>query len=84
MKLEMVLVPIDFSDPSLKALRYAVAFAREFGGKLIVLSVVEPVASVEPEIRNEPVICCKLAAVEPRILESARPAPAGAQLAEVA
>lgn len=45
MKLEMVLVPIDFSDSSLKALRYAVAFARQFGGKLIVLSVVEPVAN---------------------------------------
>jgi universal stress protein A len=36
-----VLVPVDFSDCSLKALHYAVRFAEQFGSKLILSHVVE-------------------------------------------
>jgi nucleotide-binding universal stress UspA family protein len=36
-----ILVPIDFSDCSIKALQYAVAFAREFGASLTLLYVVD-------------------------------------------
>lgn len=37
-----ILVPLDFSDQSKKALAYAVAFARQFGAKLSLIAVVEP------------------------------------------
>ena len=39
-KLKKVLVPVDFSDCSKKALQYAVRFARQFDGKLTLLHVV--------------------------------------------
>lgn len=38
-----VLVPIDFSDYSKSALRYAVNFAKSFNAEIIVIYVVEPV-----------------------------------------
>ena len=43
LKIKEILVPIDFSEPSLKALQYAVAFAEQFGAHLTLLHVVEPV-----------------------------------------
>jgi nucleotide-binding universal stress UspA family protein len=43
-------VPIDFSESSGKALDYAVPFARQFGAKLTLLHVVEPVAA--PDFAN--------------------------------
>lgn len=42
--LKKILVPTDFSDSALKALRYGISFAREFGAELLLLHVVEPVA----------------------------------------
>ena len=42
-KLKRILVPIDFSDASLKALRYAVPFAEQFGATLSLVHVVEPI-----------------------------------------
>jgi nucleotide-binding universal stress UspA family protein len=41
-KLERVLVPIDFSIPSIQALDYAAALAQQFSATLILLHVVEP------------------------------------------
>lgn len=43
-KMETILHPTDFSDPSEHALSYAIAFAREFKAKLCVLHVIEEVA----------------------------------------
>ena len=40
-RLKRILVPIDFSDCSRKALRYALPFAREFGADLILMHIVE-------------------------------------------
>lgn len=40
--LERILVPIDFSETSLKALQYAIAFARQFDANIILLNVVQP------------------------------------------
>jgi len=40
--LKKILVPVDFSDCSQKALQYANTFARQFGGELIILHVIEP------------------------------------------
>jgi nucleotide-binding universal stress UspA family protein len=40
-KLKQILVPIDFSDSSHKALRYAVPVAERFGAQLILLHVLE-------------------------------------------
>ena len=45
LNIKSILVPIDFSAPSEKALAYAVPFARQFGAKLTLLHVVEPVAT---------------------------------------
>lgn len=41
-KLQRILVPVDFSDCSNKALQYAVPFAKQFGAALVLLHVVEP------------------------------------------
>jgi len=49
-QIKYILVPIDFSAPSKKALDYAVPFAEQFGAKLTLLHVVEPVAS--PDFAN--------------------------------
>jgi nucleotide-binding universal stress UspA family protein len=43
MKIEKILVPIDFSDYSKSALRYAVNFAKLFDAEIILVYVVEPV-----------------------------------------
>ena len=43
LRLQQILVPVDFSPHSLKALRYASAFAQQFGARLILLHVNEPV-----------------------------------------
>ncbi len=42
LKLNRILVPIDFSWPSRKALQYALPFARQFGAKITLLFVLEP------------------------------------------
>ena len=44
LRIKSILVPVDFSPPSKKALDYAVAVARRFKAKLTLLHVVEPVA----------------------------------------
>ncbi len=41
-KLKKILVPIDFSDYSKNALKYAVPFAKQFGAEILLLYVVEP------------------------------------------
>lgn len=46
-RLKTILVPVDFSEFSTKALDYAVAFARQFRGTITLLHVVEPM--VYPE-----------------------------------
>ncbi|MEX0714956.1 MAG: universal stress protein [Planctomycetaceae bacterium] len=40
-ELRSILLPTDFSEPSLAATRYAVEFARRFGAKLHLLHVIE-------------------------------------------
>ena len=52
-QVKKVLVPIDFSESSLKALRYAVAFANQFGASICLVHVVEP-ASFLNDVRNVP------------------------------
>jgi universal stress protein A len=42
LEIQSILVPVDFSAPSLKALEYAAAFAARFGAKVTILHVVEP------------------------------------------
>jgi nucleotide-binding universal stress UspA family protein len=43
--IKSILVPIDFSPPSRKALAAAVQFSRQFGARITLLNVVEPVAT---------------------------------------
>lgn len=47
--LKTILVPVDFSECSKKALQYAIPFARQFGAELKLLHVVEPYPAV-PEM----------------------------------
>src|SRR5256885_14603057 len=47
--LKDILVPIDFSDCSKKALRYAVPFAKQFGATITLLHVVHVNYSAGPE-----------------------------------
>lgn len=41
LKLKKILIPVDFSECSRKALRYAIPLARQFGARLILLHVVQ-------------------------------------------
>src|SRR5262249_31791575 len=41
-RLQKILVPVDFSDCSKKALHYALPFAKHFSAELVLLHVVEP------------------------------------------
>src|SRR4051812_29949779 len=41
LQVKRILVPVDFSPSSRKALSYAVAFARQFSAELLLLNVVE-------------------------------------------
>jgi nucleotide-binding universal stress UspA family protein len=43
-QLKNILVPIDFSQESLKAVRYAIAFAKRFNSDLLLIHVVEPLS----------------------------------------
>lgn len=43
-QIRSILVPIDFSPPSAQALKYAAALATQFGAKITLLNVVQPVA----------------------------------------
>jgi len=42
MKIDKILVPIDFSEYSIKALEYAIDFGRYFKSKLFLIHVIEP------------------------------------------
>ena len=49
LKLKRVLVPVDFSESSRKAVQYAVSFARQFDAEILLLHVVEPMPA-PPEV----------------------------------
>jgi nucleotide-binding universal stress UspA family protein len=49
-QLKKILVPIDFSECSKKALQYAIPFARQFGAELILLHLVQQYPEVTDEI----------------------------------
>lgn len=42
MKIKRILVPTDFSEHSLDALKYAIELAREHGSELVLVHIVEP------------------------------------------
>ena len=46
--LKKILVPIDFSEPSRKAMQYALSFARQFNAELLLLHVVEFTPLTDP------------------------------------
>jgi nucleotide-binding universal stress UspA family protein len=57
LRVGVILVPTDFSPESEKALRYATAFARQFGARIVLLHVMEPVGG--PDFAFFPLIQAK-------------------------
>jgi universal stress protein A len=55
-KLNRILVPVDFSDSSRKALQYAVSFARLFKAEILLLHVVQSLPAAMPGLVGEGVI----------------------------
>jgi nucleotide-binding universal stress UspA family protein len=72
LKVKKILIPVDFSDCSKKALQYAVPFAKQFDASLVLLSVVEPCVPV-PEITR----------VDWELIESVRRTGGEAELAKL-
>ena len=69
-QLKKILVPVDFSACSRKALQYAVPFARQFGSQLVLLHVVEPFVAVPtPEMLPEDNIQVSTAEAEQKLTE---------------
>jgi universal stress protein A len=56
LNIKSILVPLDFSIESKKALAYAISFARQFGAKLTLLHVVEPIPETVLAMENEKVM----------------------------
>ncbi len=56
MAIQTILVPTDFSPPARRAVTYARRFAEQFGARLILLHVTEPVAYAPPHCPIEDVI----------------------------
>ena len=54
LQIKSILVPIDFSATSEKALRYAVRMGEQFGSKITLLNVVQPVAT--PDFAYHPLM----------------------------
>lgn len=73
--LRKILVPVDFSEPSRKALHYARVFAEQFGAALLIVHVVEPLA-YPPDFAVVPLI--------PPDVEEARTKELQRQLEEMA
>ena len=55
MEIKHILVPIDFSECSRKALRYAASLASKFGSELTLLHTIEPPVGLPPQtlVRDE-------------------------------
>lgn len=68
LKLQRILVPVDFSRESTKALRYAVTLARQFDAAITLVHVVEPCYG--PEGLGEPAVAKR--ATEKARVESAK------------
>lgn len=74
-KLGSILVPVDFSEPSRKALHYAKKFAQQFDATITLVHVVEPLA-YPPDFAVVPLL--------PPDIEETRTRELQAQLAELA
>jgi universal stress protein A len=55
LRIQSILVPTDFSAPSIKALRYAGELAAKFGAKILLLNVVEPIGPT-PDFAYNPLV----------------------------
>ena len=65
LRFDRLLVPTDFSDPSKRALHYAARFAQQFGSRVSLIHVIEPVMS--PDFKTFP-----LALDQDKLVENAR------------
>ena len=67
LQIKNILVPLDFSEMSLKSLDYAVPFAKQFGAKLTLVHVVEAPAHAADASFPALVSSDKFAAIEKRL-----------------
>ena len=78
--LNKILVPVDFSDISKKALGYAVQFANHKGGRIVLLNVIEPLPRREKRSKCDERDSSRMDESERRLLELGEhelgPAPA--------
>ena len=83
LSLRSILVPVDFSGESMKALKYAVSLAHQYGAKITLLNVVEPTGypdfayfpltmeneKVMKSARGQLDLLCKREAIDPKLME---------------
>jgi nucleotide-binding universal stress UspA family protein len=69
LRIENILVPLDFTEMSLKSLRYAVPFAKKFGAKLTLVHVVEAPAHAKDASFPTLVSSDKFAAIKEQLDE---------------
>ena len=69
MAIERILVPIDFSPPSLKALDDAVEFSLPYEARLIVMHVVERASFEAPPAKQKEAAAAKLAQIQRRLTQ---------------
>lgn len=55
LSIQSILVPTDFSAPAAKALHEAVALAKQFGAKITLLNIVEPIGAT-PDFAYNPMV----------------------------
>jgi universal stress protein A len=73
LQIKSIIVPLDFSEMSLKALRYAVAFAKQFGAKLTLVHVVEAPVHAADASFSSLVSSDKFGAIKERLEEMIPP-----------
>ena len=69
MAIERILVPVDFSPPSLRALDDAVEFSLPYEAQLIVMHVVERARFKSPPAKEKEAAAAKLAQIERRLTQ---------------
>src|SRR5262249_57402806 len=77
MNIKRIVVPVDFSDHSLRALDFAADLAEPFGSELVVIFALEPMVNLMPDYGGAPTHPPAEALRQQRHHPPAEPAPNG-------